>query len=205
MKKVLVLVLALAMIGVGCTTAWVSTLDSILAAAAPALINILEIVSVSNNKPIDTAQVAKITTDAAAIKSLAADFAKASSVAGPGLCQQLNAAVSSYQADENLVLQVAQVSDSNTQSKILLLSTLVAGTVEAVTAVIPACSAPSATFSTAIAFKGAPALKLNSFITTYNTILKAKTGNPAVDALTPTLTLHQHSKFVRVITFGRLN
>ena len=82
---------------------------------------------------------AKINTDATAIKTLAADFAKVSSGSAPGVCQKLQAAVSAYQADQQLVLQVAQVSDPNTQTKITLLADLVAGTVNAITAVIPSC------------------------------------------------------------------
>src|SRR5271156_5650024 len=77
MKKILVVVLSLAMFCTACSTAWVSTLDSILAAAAPALINILQIVAVANGQPVNSALAAKINADATAIKTLAADFASA--------------------------------------------------------------------------------------------------------------------------------
>ena len=127
MKKILVVALCFAMFCTACSTAWVATLDSILAAAAPALVNILQIVAVANGKPLNSNLAAKINADATAIKTLAADFAKVSSGSAPGVCQQLQAAVSAYQADQQLVLQVAQVSDSNTQTKIMLLTGLVAG------------------------------------------------------------------------------
>lgn len=48
---------------------------------------------------------------------------------------QLQSAVSAYQADQTLVLQVAQVSDQNT--KITLLADLVGETVVAIESVIP--------------------------------------------------------------------
>src|SRR6202451_4808938 len=121
MKKALIVILALALFSAACSTAWVSALDSILAAAAPALVNILQIVAVANGQPVNSELAAKINADATVIKTLATDFAKASSGSAPGVCQQLQAAVGAYQSDQALVLQAAQVKDANTQSKITLL------------------------------------------------------------------------------------
>jgi hypothetical protein len=199
MSKVLVVVLTLAMFCTACSTAWVSTLDSILAAAAPALINILQIVAVANGRPVDGNLAAKINADATVVKTLAGDFAKASSGSASGVCQQLQAAVSAYQADQALVLQVAQVSDSKTQTKITLLASLVAGTVQAITAVIPSCQA-----NVQASFKALPPYSVSTFADHYNSILVAPTGNAAVDAATPKLKLHRHSKVARAVTFGRL-
>lgn len=200
MKKSLVLILLLALFCSGCSTAWVSTLDSILAAAAPALINILQIVAVANGQPVNSNLTAKINADAAAIKTLAADFAKASSGSASGVCQELQAAVSTYQADQQLVLQVAQVSDSNTQTKIALLTDLVAGTVDAITAVIPSCQNGASSQG----FKATPPYSVSTFADQYNRILAIPTGNAAVDMVTPRLKLHRHSRLVRIVTFGRL-
>jgi hypothetical protein len=201
MRKVLIITIALslAMFCTACSTAWVSTLDSILAAAAPALVNVLQIVAVANGQPVNSNLEAKINADATIIKTLASDFAQSSSSAAPGVCSQLNAAIGDYQADQALVMQVAQVSDPNTQTKITLLADLVTGTVQAITAVIPSCQA------NAHAFKASPPYSLSTFVAHYNNILVAPTGNKAVDAATGKLKLHQHSKIVRVVTLGRLN
>jgi len=200
MRKALVLLLSVAMFSTACSTAWVSTLDSILAAAAPALINILQIVAVANGQPMNSNLAAKIDADAAVIQTLAGDFAKASSAAAPGVCQQLQAAVGTYQADQQLVLQAAQVSDAATQTKITLLAGLVAETMNAITAVIPSCQ-NGASFQS---FKVAPPYSLSTFAAHYNSILVAPTGNPAIDAETRKLKLHQHSIVVRALTFGKL-
>jgi hypothetical protein len=200
MKTILVFTLSVAILLTGCSAAWISTVDSILAVAAPALIDILQIVAVANNQPLNSNLAAKINTDASAIKLLAGDFAKASSVSSSGICQQLQAAISTYQADQQLVLQVAQVSDTNTQTKITLLADLVAGTIQAITAVIPSCQ----NAASARDVKAQPPLTLRNFVTEYNAILKIKTGNTAVDTLTPKLSIHQHSKIERAITFGRM-
>jgi len=200
MKKTLVCALSLALFSTACSTAWVSTLDSILSAAAPALINILQIAAIANGRPMNSNLSTKINADSTLIKTLAGDFAKASSESAPGACQQLQAAVSAYQADQQLVLQVAQVSDPNTQMKITLLSNLVAGTVQAITTVIPACKNAAARED----FRAAPPYRVSSFTAHYNDILVARTGNAAVDAATAKLKLHQHSKLVRAATLGLL-
>src|ERR1019366_2785951 len=97
------------------------------------------------------------------------------------------------------MLQVAQVSDSKTQVKITLLANLVAGTVQAIAAVIPSCQA-----NAQASFKALPPYSVSSFADQYNSILVAPTGNAAVDAATLKLKLHGHSKLVRALTFGRL-
>jgi hypothetical protein len=200
MRKILVSTLSLAMFCAACSTAWVSTLDSILAAAAPALVNILQIVAVANGQPVNSALAAKVTSDATDIKTLASDFAAASSASAPGICQALQSAVSVYQADQQLVLQVAQVSDSNTQTKITLLADLVAGTVNAITAAIPSCQNKAVSKS----ISRAPAYRISTFADRYNDILVARTGNAAVDSITPQLKLHRHSRFARSVSFGLL-
>ena len=200
MRKVLVFALSLAIFCTGCSTAWVSTLDSILAAAAPALINILQIVAVANGQPMDASLAAKINADVTDIKALASDFAEASSVSAPVVCRQLRAAVSAYQYDQQLVLQVAQVGDSNTQTKITLLANLVAGTVSAVTTLIPSCQ--NTTVSKSIG--SSSTYGASTFANRYNSILLARTGNAAVDAETPKLRLHRHSRLARSVTFGLL-
>jgi CTP synthase (UTP-ammonia lyase) len=155
---------------------------------------------VANSQPVNSNLTAKINTDVADIKTLAADFAKLSSGPATGVCQQLQAAVNAYQADQQLVLQIAQVNDPNTQTKITLLAGLVAGTVDAIIAVIPSCQNAAAAHK----MKINPPYIVSNFSDRYNSILVAPTGNAAVDAATPKLRLHRHSAFARAVTFGRL-
>jgi len=198
-KGMLALILAFCVMWTGCSTSWLTTLDSILAAAAPAIINILEIVAVAKNQAPNTQLENKIRTDAATIKSLATDFANAAADSAPGVCKQLDAAINVYQQDLVQVLQLAQVSDPNTQSKVTILTTLVATTIEGIIAVIPSCNAAQVKN-----VKAQPPFELKHFISNYNSALTAKTGNAPVDKLTPKLKLHQHNAFVRAITFGQL-
>jgi hypothetical protein len=193
----LAVILCGSMLLTGCSAAWVSTLDSILAAAAPALINILQIIAIAEGKPFHSELATKINSDAATIKQLAGDFASASAAAAPGVCQQLNAAIGVYTQDQQAVMALAQVSDSATQQKIAVLGGLVTSTVAAITAVIPQCQ-------NRLAKMAEPPLNVQTFVADYNAALTAKTGNAAVDALTPKLKIHEHRAFVRHATLGIL-
>jgi hypothetical protein len=193
----LALILCVSMLLSSCSASWVSTLDTILAAAAPALVNILQIVAIAESKPFHAELASKINADAATIKQLAGDFAGASAVSAPGVCQQLNAAVGVYTQDQQAVLALAQVSDSATQQKIAVLTGLVSSTISAITAVLPQCQNPSGKMAT-------PPLNVQKFVSGYNAVLVSKTGNAAVDALTPKLKIHEHSALVRYATVGIL-
>lgn len=199
MKKLLALLVMFTVLTTACSTAWVTTLDSIVAAAAPALINVLQIVAVAEGKPFDAVTSAKINADAAALTSFSNDFAKASASAAPDACAQLTAAVTVFGQDIATVESVAQVSNPQVQTKIALLLGLSAGTIRAITAVIPACQAPAPA-----ALAAAPPLSLQNYVADYNAILKTKTGVASVDKLTPKLKLHQHGKVIRYASFGLL-
>ncbi len=178
-----------------------STLDSILAAAAPALINILQIAAIADGQPVNAGLAAKVNADAALIKTLAGDFAQTSAASAPGVCQQLQSAIGAYQSDQQLVLQLAQVSDPNTQTKITLLSNLVAGTVEAITAVIPSCQNAASKQT----FKAAPpssALLGHGSLQQRSNRSHGERGGRC--SATPKLKLYRHSKLVRSMTFGLL-
>jgi hypothetical protein len=185
----------------GCSAAWTTTFDNILVAAAPALVDIISIVDIAEGKPLDSALINKVNADATSLKVLAADFAAASAAAAPAACAQLEAAVQTYAADEATVASLAQVSDPATQAKVETLVALVAGTIAAITAVIPACQTPAQLKATLN--NTAVAVPLKTFVTSFDTVLVTKTGNAKVDAFTKSHKVHVHSKFVRIVTFGR--
>jgi hypothetical protein len=202
-KPCLALILCCTMFLSGC--GWLSTAESILSAAAPALLNILQIVAVVNGRPMDSGLAAKINGDAANLKTVLSDYAAAQAAAKPGMCPQLQAALNLYESDLPLVMQVAQVSDQNTQSKILILSGLIVGVFNTLEPLIPGCQAPpSASVRTMTAnLNLRPAtVDLHTFIPAYNAALTSPTGNPTLDEATKRMKLHRHSKAVRIITFG---
>jgi len=199
-KSLMALSLCFVMVISGCSASWVTTVDNILVAAAPALINILNIIAIAKGQPINVALASKINTDAETIKVLAADFAAASASAAPTACSQLQAAINTYASDEAQVMSLAQISDQATQAKIITLSALVAGTVTAVLAVIPNCR-QAVTMRESLASSTVP-LPLKTFVSSYNSQLTVKTGNQAVDSYTAKHKIHVHSMLYRTLHFG---
>ena len=206
-KQILALVLSLALIIVtvpmgGCSfsPAWLTTIDSVLTAGAPALINILNIISIAKGQPLNTTLAAKITFDAAQIKTLGAAFESASAAAAPIACAQLQAAISVYSADQAQIFAMTPGVDPATQVKIQSLSALISGTVTLILSLIPSCQA-AATMRDSLAKTAVP-VPLRQFVSSYNSLLVVKTGNAAVDLYTAKHKVHVHSKMVRVLSFG---
>jgi len=185
LKACLALALSAAMVLTACGATWVATMDTIIASAAPALVSILQVAAIANGTTVDPALVARINADAAAIKTLATDFAKASAAAQPAVCAQLQAAIAAYEADLPLVMKVAHVVDPNTQQKIEELSALIAGLFASIEPLIPGCQASAV----AVAKRPMP-LPVKTFVQDYNAIMVKPVGIPAVDAATPALQLH---------------
>jgi len=196
----LVVALSTSMVVAGCSTTWVTTLDNILIVAAPALINILNIISVVQGVPVNTALESKITGDVAVVKTLATEFSSASTAASPAVCSQLEAAINTYGVDEQQVISLVPVNiDPATQQKIAILSGLVATTVSSILAVVPQCQTAAGRRAM---FQGVPPLPVSTFIKTYNTELVKPTGNAAVDKFTKGRKVHAHGKFLRYISAG---
>src|SRR5271167_4714394 len=117
-KATLACVLCLALFVQGCTLPpWVGEVGTIVSTLAPAVINILQIISIAEGKPISATLAAKITADAANIKVLATDFATASAAAAPASCAQLQAGLATFSADEQTVLSLVNIADPVTQQK----------------------------------------------------------------------------------------
>lgn len=175
---------------VACSTKWIVVLDDVLASAAPALINILEIAALSKGTTFDPALATKINKDAALVQTTASDFSSASAAAAPDKCSQLQAAITVYQSDLPMVLEVAQVTNPNTNAKIVLLSTLISGVFQSIRPLIPNCNAPVLAMAA-----GTPPLPIKNFVSSYNNILTAKTGDVAVDARTKGMKLKRGKGF----------
>src|ERR1017187_10577373 len=92
----MVTLLACTMTVAGCSVTWLTTIGDILTVAAPALVNILNIIAIAKGQPLNTSLAAQITTDAATVKTLATEFQAASAAAAPGVCSQLQAGISTY-------------------------------------------------------------------------------------------------------------
>jgi hypothetical protein len=180
----------------GCSLAWVGTLDTILAAAAPALNNVITIIALAKNQPVNQALEDKITKDAANLKTLASDFAKASGT-NPTTCQEVQAGVAVFNDDAAVVLQLVQASGS---SNIAAIFQAADAFVVIIVGLIPSCASPSALKA------GIPArvakVDVNAMVDHYNEVLTTKSGNAAVDAYAKANRVHAHSSIARILSFG---
>jgi hypothetical protein len=171
----------------------VAEFDAVLNEVGPAVSTILQIIAIFKGAPANLAVVSKIDADVKSLESLFNDF-QAASVANKGSIEaEINGVFATLQADLGTVFSVAQVSDVNTQAKITALVGLIQSAVQIAEAAIPSSNA---------AASKPVVLDASSFVDSYNKILTAKTGNAAVDALTPKHKIHNHSKFVRVVSLG---
>jgi len=196
-KGLLALVLCYTITLQGCSLAWVGTLDTILSAAAPALNNVLTIISLAQNKPVNTVLEAKITADAANLKVLAADFAKDSGNT-PTACQELQAGVTVFNDDAAVVLSLVQASGSSNVAAIFAAADAF---VVAIVGLIPACASPAAIKASKLAIPAKVAgINSNALVSNYNNVLTKKTGNAVVDAYAASHKVHGHSKLVRIVT-----
>ena len=184
------LIIVPAIVVSGCS---VSQFEAVLNQVGPAVETVLEIVALVKGTQQNSAIVPKIEADTSALEKLYTDF-QASATANKGSIEaEINAAFVTLNSDLGTVFAVAQVSDQNTQAKITALVGLIQSAVKIAEAAIPS-PAPAAV----------KPLELNAgqLVDSYNKILVAKTGNPAVDKLTPKLKLRMHGKFVRFVSLG---
>lgn len=192
MKKFLAVVLIAAMSLVGCSS---SQFISVLQEITPAVTAILQIVALLENKPADTTLAAKVGSDVAGLEKLYTDFAGADAISKPGIQTQINAAFGVLNGDLDLIFNLAHVADKNTQAKLTALIALIT----------TAVNIAEATINGAKAATPGGSLDASSLTDSFDKILVARTGNSAVDKLTPKLKLHRHSKFVRTLSLGLAN
>lgn len=195
-QKVLavVMILAFGLNSTACSTTWLSTFDGYLQVAGPILIQILDIVALAKGTPVPAQLEAKITADQASLNSLAASVQSAASTNVQGACAQFNLAVQTFAGDLSAIEQLANVSNSATQNEINAAVSIAQQAIAEVETPIAACqSAPGQTAALA-------ALQLTATgITSPNDIVKR--FNAVVDAKHH---VHLHNKFMRIVSFGKL-
>lgn len=190
MRKVLICILCGVIALGGCS---VSQFNQVLNEIAPAVTTIIEIVALVKGTPADTTPVAKVSADVSALESLDVDFTNASANAQPGIETQINAAFTTLEGDLSDIFTLAQVSDPATQAKVSALVALVNTAVQIAESAIPNASADQVRNLQ---------LTANGLVDSYNKVLVAKTGNAKLDAFTAKHRIHNHSRFVRIVTGG---
>src|SRR5271166_2353155 len=169
-KALLAVFLSGLMVIQGCNTTWIAKLDTIIAAVAPSLVNVLNILAIAEGKPVNTILEAKITADAANLKILAAAFSSASSAAAPTACAQVQAGVAVLGDDFSVVLQILQVSSTASQTNALAVFQAADAIFLTITALVPACATPAPAMRATLA-RQLTALDANMLVANYNSAL----------------------------------
>ncbi|MGH9727504.1 MAG: hypothetical protein ACRD4V_02795 [Candidatus Acidiferrales bacterium] len=180
---------------VGLTGCNASQFETVLNEVGPAIGTILQIIAIVKGGAANLSLSSKVGADVAGIEKLYADFEAANSASKGAIKAEINAGFTTLNADLGTVFAIAQVSDKNTQAKITALIGLVQSAIAIAEAAMPS-SSPSAAVVTPLS------LDANSLVSSFNKILVAKTGNPAVDRATPHMKLHIHGGFVRMASMG---
>ncbi|HZP33952.1 MAG TPA: hypothetical protein VFB23_11390 [Candidatus Acidoferrales bacterium] len=177
----------------GCLSA--SQFEQVLNEVAPAVSTILQIVAIFTGQPVNTAVPEKIKADVAGLEQLYSDYQAAQPATKTGIAADINADFGVLSQDLTTVFSIAQVNDPKTQQKITQLIGFIQDGVQLAEAAIPQSSGRV----------GAKPVKLTpgDLVDSFDKVLVAKTGNKPVDDFTAKHQLHLHSKFVRVVTFGR--
>lgn len=189
-------IMAVCMFATGCSFAWVGTLEGYLKIAAPAIVQILELIALAKGVSVNPALVAKVNGDAAALQTLAASIDKASQQDIPSSCAAFNVGLQTFIADLPTLESIGQVSNPTHQAQIQDALLLAQGVVGDIEAPIKACQAQSpvkASFALAVA---STRIKSPSdFVSQYNKVMDR-------DSATKSLKIHLHSKTVRTLTLG---
>ena len=170
-KTILALVLCSAIALTACVAAALA--DTIISIAAPALNNILTVIAISENKPVNATLEAKITADATGLENVVNSFGTSAGTT----CQQIEADLSTFQNDIGTVEQIVQISNPGTQAKVADIVALVVSTFDAFAVHFGSCSATAAAASARVSqLKVAPATTVPEFVSRYNALMKPLGG-----------------------------
>lgn len=196
LKFIVAPILAVCMFATGCSTAWLSTAEGYLKIAAPAIIQILELVALAKGVTISPAVRAKVTGDAAALQTLAASIDKADKQNIPTACAAFNVGLQTFVTDVPTLETIGQVNNPKKQAQIQDALWLAQGVIADIEAPIAACqnsSSVKASFTLAVA---ASRIKSpDNFVKQYNAVMDR-------DSDTKKLKIHLHSRSVRILTLG---
>jgi hypothetical protein len=213
-KAALVSVLCLTITLSGCSTAWISQAEEIVAVLIPAATNIVALVTGlrgGNVSAQDLQAIQSAGTQAAAdlqlIQSLVAEYQKADAQAQPGILTQIQTAIGTVQSNLAAILPALHIKDAATEAKVTAIVGVVLAEVQSLAAIVPLvnpqASAAMIQRAQQQASKQAP-LTASEFVASYNATMTAKTGKADVDGATSGLRIHVHGKLARWATGGVL-
>jgi hypothetical protein len=210
-----VLVLLATMMGTACSTTWMGEAEQIVAALIPATANLMTLLATLQGRDISAADLQAVQSagtqagaDLQLMESLIAQYQKADAAAQPGLIEQIQVAMSAVQTDLSGLLPVLHVKDAATQAKITAVVGILLSEVQSMAAIVPLVNAGASpammTMAKRQAMKQAP-MTASEFVSSYDAVMTAKTGNAELDRAASGLRIHSHGKIARWASGGLLN
>jgi hypothetical protein len=212
------LALCFAVVLVGCSSAWIGQAEQIVAALIPATSNIVALVEALQGKETSAGDLqlaqnaaAQVGTDLQLIQSLIAAYEKADEAARPGILEKIQNAVASVQMNLQGLLQGLHIKNAAAQTKVTAVIGIVLAEVQSLEVLLPlmkpATGLRAADSRGRLTPRSTPVrapLLAGDFVSSYNSTLTARTGNPAVDRAASGLRIHLHSSAARWISGGVL-
>jgi len=226
-RVLLAVVLCGSLILSGCSTNWIEEAEQIVAVLIPAAGNLVTLVATLDGKTVSAGDLAIVSNagkeagaDLQLISSLIAAYEKADAAAKPGILNQIQSATGVVQGNLQGLLMGLHIKDAATQTKVQAVVGLMLSEVQSFAAVLPAVqgggSTPKAASTAAFRMAGASGkmsasagqprapLSASEFVQSYNSTLRARTGNADLDRATASLQIHLHSRAERVASGGWL-
>ncbi|HTY84196.1 MAG TPA: hypothetical protein VMB19_08250 [Silvibacterium sp.] len=206
-------VLCVTMIMAGCSTAWISEAEEIVAALIPAAANLVTLVASLEGKTVSAGDLQTIQNagtqaeaDLQLVQSLIAAYEKADAATKPGILNQIESAITAAQANLQGLLPALHIQDAATQAKVTAVVGILLSEVESLAAIVPVVKSQPSVAGAELAARaaGKAPLSANDFVASYNATMTAKTGNADLDRTTAGLKIHAHGKVARWATAGVL-
>jgi len=210
MKKILSLLLACVLVLgtlplTGCNSAEITTY---IAKFLPVVIDILQVITAETGNST-SALATKIDADGADVVSLINTF-----LANQGsatVWADMNAVFTTLEQDSQQVFQLAQVSNPNSQSKLMIMvsaAQILFSIIETLEPAPPAGVTQSQLAARPKYFKQrllpGEMMTLSEWATGWNYIVAIPTGNKYEDRMTGKMKIHLHPKVLRIVTLGKL-
>lgn len=225
------LLLAITMIGSGCSTNWAQQAQEILVVLMPATTNLVILVATAQGKEMPAEDLAVIQNagtevggDLKLIQSLIRAYESADAEARPGILNQIQSGI--HAAQENLqgLMLGLHIKDAATQAKVTAIVGILLSEVQSLAVLVPlvqgqgagareqgagareqkAAAREQGAAAARVAMRGKNPLSASEFVKSYNATMTAKTGRAELDRVTGKLQIQLHSKVERAVSGGVL-
>jgi hypothetical protein len=199
------LVLCATMILTGCSTAWITEAEDIVAALIPAAANLITLIEALQGNGVSAQDLqvmqsasTQAQTDLQLINTLVTQYQQATDAAmQASLLAQIQTAITTVQSNLSTLLPALHITDPATQAKVTAVIGLILSEVQSLEAILPAVQ-PAVTSGGSAAKASAkpkttkvtPPLSASQFRASYNAIMTAKTGNAKLDGAAAKCKLH---------------